>query len=139
MMGTSWFGFDLDGTLAVYDGWKGPTHIGPPVPLMLARLRLHLDNGDACRIVTARVSGGRGGQAAAARRAVQRWCKEHVGRVLRVTNRKDYQMVALYDDRCKQVVPNTGELLEERLERAERAERASALRGRPPLTPGGTR
>ena len=26
-----WVGFDLDGTLAKYDGWKGIDHIGEPV------------------------------------------------------------------------------------------------------------
>ena len=40
--GKPWTGFDLDGTLAVYGGWKGVQHIGAPVKAMvdLAR-RLH--------------------------------------------------------------------------------------------------
>ena len=29
--GKGWYGFDLDGTLAKYDGWKGIDHIGEPV------------------------------------------------------------------------------------------------------------
>ena len=30
-----WVGFDLDGTLAEYTEWKGPTHIGKPIPKMV--------------------------------------------------------------------------------------------------------
>jgi hypothetical protein len=31
------------------------------------------------------------------------------GRTFEITCKKDYQMVALYDDRCVQIIPNTGE------------------------------
>lgn len=31
--------FDLDGTLAEYDGWKGEEHIGPPIKGMVQCLR----------------------------------------------------------------------------------------------------
>lgn len=40
--------------------------------------------------------------------AIDAWCLQHLGRVLPVTNVKDYQMIALWDDRAVQVVPNTG-------------------------------
>ena len=30
--GKGWYGFDLDGTLAKYDGWKGIDHIGARSP-----------------------------------------------------------------------------------------------------------
>ena len=29
--GEGWIGFDLDGTLAKYDGWQGLDHIGEPI------------------------------------------------------------------------------------------------------------
>lgn len=32
-----WIGVDLDGTLAEYDGWKGPDEIGAPVEPMVER------------------------------------------------------------------------------------------------------
>ena len=32
--GEKWIGFDLDGTLAEYDGWKGIEHIGKPIKPM---------------------------------------------------------------------------------------------------------
>lgn len=33
----------------------------------------------------------------------------HIGRVLPITNIKDYQMIELWDDRAVQVIPNTGQ------------------------------
>lgn len=44
---------------------------------------------------------------------IVQWCEKHIGQKLRVTAFKDYRMVALYDDRCVQVVPNTGELVQD--------------------------
>jgi hypothetical protein len=35
----SWVGVDLDGTLAEYHGFKGPEHIGKPIPKMVARVK----------------------------------------------------------------------------------------------------
>jgi hypothetical protein len=106
----------LDGTLAFYDKWRGSDHIGEPVPAMLERVRALLSVGTEVKIFTARVS-----PAAIALnndtlenvlRPIQEWCKKHVGCVLPVTHEKDMAMLILYDDRAKQVVPNTGELVE---------------------------
>jgi hypothetical protein len=49
----NWIGVDLDGTLAHYDGWDGWNVIGPPIPLMLERVKLWLDQGKDVRIITA--------------------------------------------------------------------------------------
>ena len=38
-VGSGWIGVDLDGTLAEYHGWKGSEHIGPPIPLMVERVK----------------------------------------------------------------------------------------------------
>lgn len=106
--GNGWIGVDLDGTLAHYDGWQGETHIGPPIPLMLARVKqwllLHVD----VRIVTARVSCRDPEELAAVTKAINVWCLEHVGEILPLTCEKDYSMVVLWDDRCVQVERNTG-------------------------------
>jgi hypothetical protein len=112
-MSRGWVGVDLDGTLAHYDGWKGEDHIGEPVPLMLARVLGWLELGIEVRIVTARAGDPPplGAQAATTHDQValiEAWCLKHVGRVLPVTNRKDYAMVELWDDRCVAVEPNTG-------------------------------
>ncbi len=103
MRARGWIGVDLDGTLAYYDGWRGPHHIGPPVPAMLARVKQWVaDDVVDVRIFTARANDPE--QAA----AVVEWCVHHIGVELVVTATKDYGMIALWDDRCVQVEPNTG-------------------------------
>lgn len=112
-MSAGWIGVDLDGTLAEYDGWKGASHIGKPVPAMLERVKRWLAEGMDVRIFTARVSHDETmpdiRQAAESMKAIRLWCIEHVGRELRITNVKDYAMIELWDDRCVQVIPNTGQ------------------------------
>lgn len=104
-----WKGVDLDGTLAEYDGWRGPAHIGAPVPRMVARVKAWLAAGDEVRIFTARVGPQPNGEDLVARTAIIEWCEKHLGQPLLITATKDYGMVELWDDRCVQVVPNTGE------------------------------
>lgn len=54
--GEGWYGFDLDGTLAVYDKWEGIDHIGEPVkPMVDLVKRMHAE-GKVVKILTARVS-----------------------------------------------------------------------------------
>jgi hypothetical protein len=106
-----WIGVDLDGTLAVYNGWQGPLHIGPPVPRMLARVKKWLAEGKEVRIFTARAfSGGKitEDECRAVRLAIGEWCLKYVGQILQITNVKDYEMIELWDDRAVQVVPNMG-------------------------------
>lgn len=107
-----WIAVDLDGTLALYTTWQGPQHIGEPVPTMLARVRKWLNEGLDVRIFTARVS-----PAAvelneetyeSVRKPIELWCLKHLGRILKITHEKDMAMVQLWDDRCVQVIPNTG-------------------------------
>lgn len=112
-----WIGVDLDGTLAEYDGWRGPDRIGAPVPAMVERVKLWLGEGKDVRIFTARISSDgtieRVMDAERARAAIQQWCIEHLGRVLPITNTKDYGMIELWDDRCVQVEKNTGRRMDE--------------------------
>jgi hypothetical protein len=109
----AWIGVDLDGTLAYYDGWDGG-RIGAPVPAMVERVKGWLAEGKSVRIVTARVSNDASPPERVEQRVwIQRWCQEHIGRVLTVTCEKDFGMVELWDDRCVQVVKNTGLTKEE--------------------------
>ena len=101
---------DLDGTLAEYGEWKGPEHIGAPIPKMVERVKQWLAAGIEVRIFTARVHK----RDFAVEYAIKQWCKEHIGVELVVTNCKDYEMVELWDDRATQVIPNTGESLQEK-------------------------
>lgn len=54
--GKGWYGFDLDGTLAKYDGWKGIDHIGEPVKPMVELVKRMHDEGKVVKIMTARVA-----------------------------------------------------------------------------------
>jgi hypothetical protein len=121
MSNKGWIGVDLDGTLAHYDGWKGPTHIGEPVPEMIERVKMWLAEGKRVKIFTARVWHGtpqdynllseynqRCDEARLARIAIEKWCVDHIGQMLEVTNVKDFGMIQLWDDRCVQVEPNIG-------------------------------
>lgn len=107
-----WIGVDLDGTLAQYDGWQGPEHIGPPVPPMLARVKFWLEHGHPkygevqVKLVTARVSVVE--QRDEFLLAWSKWCAEHGLPTLPVTHMKDYGMLELWDDRVVQVEANTG-------------------------------
>jgi hypothetical protein len=96
-----WIGVDLDGTLAVYDSWKGG-EIGEPVPAMAFRVRKWLADGKEVRIMTARAS------VPELIPAIETWCETHFGKKLPVTNVKDFSMIELWDDRAIQVEPNTG-------------------------------
>jgi len=114
-MSQGWIGVDLDGTLAVYDGWKGPTHIGEPIPLMCDRVRKWLSDGVEVKIFTARVSHDgtreRIKDAVNASNAIDTWCRKQFGQELEITNMKDYDLLELWDDRCVQVAPNSGEVV----------------------------
>lgn len=116
-----WIGVDLDGTLALYP--HSFPAIGPPIPAMVDRVRAWLNDGQDIRIFTARVgirpelSSEHGNADAdfAARQMglIEAWCLEHLDQILPVTAQKDFHMIALWDDRCVQVVPNTGATVEE--------------------------
>jgi len=99
-----WHAIDLDETLA-----KGPVldlnKIGPPVPSMLDKVKTWLDKGEEVRIFTARASSPE------CIPLIEEWCKTHIGRILPITNVKDYGMIDLYDDRAVQVEKNTGRIL----------------------------
>lgn len=116
-----WIGVDLDGTLAFYDGWRGETHIGDPIPAMLERVKRWIAEGQQVRIFTARVYDGsgrvgshemeRGRNINVVIECIQIWCKIHVGVILPITCVKDFDMIEFYDDRCVQVEANTGRLI----------------------------
>lgn len=54
--GQGWYGFDLDGTLAKYDGWKGIDHIGEPIKPMVDLIKQMQAEGKTVKILTARVA-----------------------------------------------------------------------------------
>lgn len=109
MKNSGWIGVDLDGTLAYYDEWRGINHIGAPIKLMADRVREWIADGVEVRIFTARVGVTKDNRdPEQARQFIQAWCLMHFGKVLEVTNLKDFGMIELWDDRCIQVRANTG-------------------------------
>ena len=107
-----WIGFDLDGTLAKYDGWKGIEHIGEPVDTMVIIAKMLHRIGKKIKILTARVAprdDGEGGDKA--KKYVEAWCKKNLGFVPEITYEKDASMAALFDDRAVAVEQNTGKVL----------------------------
>lgn len=124
MSGSGWIGVDFDGTLAHYEGWKGPEHVGAPIGPMVARVRAWLDAGQEVRIFTARIypyvgvlqpdqpmplrQGYRWQNAFLAACAIGDFCRQHLGRGLPITCVKDMDMIELWDDRAVHVRQNLG-------------------------------
>ena len=129
--GKGWYGFDLDGTLAKYDGWKGIDHIGEPVKPMVDLIKRMHDEGKVVKIMTARIAphkledgtvgesyitvpgGEKGATRNYAHQFINDWCHFNLGFVPEIVYQKDHLMLELYDDRVKQVVPNEGWLVED--------------------------
>ena len=100
-----WIGVDLDGTLARYDDWVGPEHIGEPIAAMVDRVKAWLGQGIEVRIMTARAWRASSEDIA----SIQDWTEKHIGHRLPVTCEKDYGMIELWDDRAVSVRSNTGQ------------------------------
>ena len=133
-MSKAWIGVDLDGTLAYYDKWVAWNIIGEPIPLMLERIKTWLSEGKTVKIFTARaafpydtckVTGATFTQLDITVE-IQNWLVRHGLPRLQVTATKDFNMVELWDDRCIQVIPNTGKTLAD-----EHASELNALLGKP--------
>lgn len=99
-----WIGVDLDGTLAYHDKWGGIEQIGKPIPKMLERVKKWISKGKTVKIFTARAAEG-----PEAIKYVEDWLEENGIGGLEVTNKKDFKLMELWDDRVIQVKKNTGE------------------------------
>lgn len=129
---SGWIGVDFDGTLATYGTWVSGSHVGEPIAPMVERVKRWIAEGREVRIFTARMWPIAVAQldpeavhlppgmdmnnemvrtAMEAIDAIRAWSRQHIGQVLPITCVKDYGMIELYDDRCVQVRPNTGELV----------------------------
>jgi hypothetical protein len=101
--GSPWIGVDLDGTLARVGGNGQGDKIGTPIKPMMDRVMQWIADGKTVKIFTARASSSN--QVA----AIKQWLAKHGLPDLEVTNIKDMLMTALWDDRCVQVLTNSGE------------------------------
>lgn len=125
MSQNGWIAVDFDGTLAVYP--CDFPEVGPPIVPMVDRVKGWIAEGQDVRIFTARVHDGRNDPAWAAsvaehghtpdswiadqRGKIENFCIAQFGVPLPITCEKDFLMIQLWDDRCVQLAPNTGEPL----------------------------
>ncbi len=100
-----WHGFDLDGTMAKDDGWKGREYIGPPIKKIIEKIQKLQDAGKKVKVLTARAFDKK------AIKPIQDWMKNNNIPLLEITNEKDPGMIDLHDDRAVQVRKNTGNLV----------------------------
>jgi hypothetical protein len=100
----------LDRTLAYYDGWRGPLHIGHPIPAMVRCLQEHLKKGEHVTIFSSRIKDDEktGIKAEQVIKAIGDWTEANVGARLDATNVKLHTFDRIYDNIAVQVVPNTG-------------------------------
>jgi len=93
---------DLDKTLAKYSDGDDIRQIGKPIKPMLDRIKAGIAEGKKFKIFTAR--------AASYEQIplVELWLKENGLDGLEVTNKKTPDIVEIWDDRARQVEPNTG-------------------------------
>lgn len=104
-----WIGVDLDGTLAEYHHWVGPSHIGPPIPQMVERVKRWLAEGKVVKVFTSRVCREiYPGQVIFAIKAINNFCLDNFGHKLPITCVKDQLMIQMWDDRAVSVERNTG-------------------------------
>lgn len=96
---------DLDGTLAYYEGYKGPTVIGDPIPSMLSDVKNWLSEGRKVVVFTARAMDKRNIH------PIELWLESHGIGGLKITNIKTPDITIIYDDRAVQVERNTGRIL----------------------------
>ena len=114
-----WIGVDLDGSLAHFGcDWPNDyTLIGKPIPLMVERVKRWLAEGEDVRIFTARMDCFHPifGHVPAekVRAPIEAWCLKHLGKILPITNRKDYYCKAIYDDRAIRLETDTGKIIGE--------------------------
>ena len=95
---------DLDGTLAHYDGYKGPQDIGEPIPPMMRRVRQWRKEGQEVIIFTARSKNSWP--------YIKRWLRRYGLGDMKVTNIKTPEIMEFYDDRAFRVEFNTGKILD---------------------------
>jgi hypothetical protein len=124
MANKAWWGFDCDGTIAHYESW-GDGSIGAPIKPMIRRIKHYLNTGRRVAIVTARVHPNEpdaGGQNFFIRAFLEQALGSMaLAEAVDIRADKDRHMVALFDDRAEQVIPNTGILVREELRRAVQA------------------
>ncbi|OGM10521.1 hypothetical protein A2Z67_02815 [Candidatus Woesebacteria bacterium RBG_13_36_22] len=95
---------DFDKTLAYHRTEWGADKTGKPIPKMMARVKRWLEQGKKVKIFTARATNTK------MKKEIQDWLEDNGLPRLEVTNVKGTDVIEIYDDRARQVKPNTGEV-----------------------------
>jgi len=111
----SYIGIDLDGTVAEYKSWLGLDHIGGPIVDIIEKVKVLVATGVTVKIFTARVSQATESDNQHAREVIWTWLEKNGLPKLEITNEKDYSMCQCWDDRARQVIPNSGVFVDELL------------------------
>jgi hypothetical protein len=102
--------------------------IGDPIPNVVNRMKKYLREGKIVKIFTARVGPPTtDSEVTQFIYALDTWCNKVFGHTLPVTCTKDRFVQEIWDDRAIQVVPNTGEILQDTVEMLKRQLKAKSL------------
>ena len=94
--------------MAFYESWeKQGANLGEPVEGMVKLVKGWLASGEDVRVFTARAAPSNPNLERDTA-AIQAWCERHLGKSLPVTNQKDFETSAIYDDLAWHVIPNRG-------------------------------
>ena len=102
--------FDLDGVLAEFDldKWTNDkSYIGKPIRSMIDLALAYQEDGAKIYIFTAR------GDISSYTGNITKWCNENGLYGIKITNKKLFNMILIYDDRASFVLPNTGIVYED--------------------------
>ena len=129
MTGDKWLAVDLDGTLAVYNGWSGEDHIGDLVLPVAEKIKQRVNDGWKVAIFTARVSGP-DEEAVHAEQVIWQWIGKHKMStyISVITAVKHKHFREFWDDRAIAVVKNHGIFTEEWLRSKLEIEQAEVKR-----------
>jgi hypothetical protein len=112
---------DFDKTLAEHNSDTPYNHqrLGEPIPEMVERVKAELAKGRKVVIFTARANPGNTYQeqmqATESYLFIADWCREVFGTHLPITFVKSKDFEEIWDDRAKEVIPNTGQFAMEQL------------------------
>lgn len=109
---TKWVGFDLDRTMAKREKGDSIKVIGEPIPRMIDLAKSYLASGVKVKIFTARVSVSNPDDVLFQTNLIKKFSKQHFGQELEVTCIKDMFCIRIYDDVARQVIANTGHVVE---------------------------
>lgn len=97
---------------------RGHDYIGDPIPEMLDKVKKALAEGSEVFIFTARITPFDNSfkeylDATKQVVLIAQWCQHYLGQLLPITNQKLRVFTQMWDDKGKEVIPNTGVFLSE--------------------------